>query len=379
MSIDENNPSRFVLPRIQAIEGYVPGEQRNDPEIIKLNTNENPFPPTPGVRRALAGACEEGALQKYPNPVSAALREELASRFRQQSKNVLVGNGSDDILSILFRTFLDEHSSFVIPDPTYSLYPVLSSIIGARTHLVPVQSGWGIDFQRLLDAVGALNDRGERTPFVIFANPNAPTGVYESIDSVLRFAKENRAITIVDEAYVQFGGESVMAYAGTEEFPRLIAIGTFSKSYSLAGQRIGWAVAHESIIREMDKIRDSYNVSSLGQVAALAALRDDVEHQKNLAAIVETRNSVSQELKRRGFSFPESRTNFLFARLPEAVFPGETAARKAQRYTEYLASKKILIRYFKDEPCAESVRISIGTREQMEMLLRVTDEFLESK
>jgi histidinol-phosphate aminotransferase len=368
------DPLSLVLPRIRSMHGYAPGEQLNDPEIIKLNTNENPFPVPEAVQTALIDEIHRNRLHKYPDPIASELRAALARKIGRESANILAGNGSDDVLSILFRCLLDERSTFIMPWPTYSLYPVLGDLVGARSVRVPLRSDWSIDFDALLSAV-RIESRSGRVPFVIFANPNAPTGLSAERSSVLAFARENPAITIADEAYVEFGAESVMGVAGTEEFPRLIATGTFSKAYSLAGQRIGWLVAHPQLISEMDKIRDSYNLSRLAQVSALAALADEGEHTGRLAIIIETREFAGSEFSKKGFTFPKSKTNFLFVRPPESVRPSISPRERAKAYVEFLRMEKILVRHFDDDACSDYVRITIGTREQMERLLEATDRF----
>ena len=361
----------FVISNIRSMEGYTPGEQFNDPEIIKLNTNENPFPATQNVLDALNDEIQKNKLHLYPNPTSQMLRQTIAEKYGQSEKCVLIGNGSDDVLSIVFRTFINSEAGFVIPWPTYSLYPVLSEIHGSFHEKVFLKDDWHMDFTEM-DALIRKKSKEKRI-MTIFANPNAPTGVFEKRDDVLTYAKQSPGLTLIDEAYIAFGGESVMSFAGTAEYPRLMACGTLSKSHSLAGQRIGWIIAHEDLIYEMDKVRDSYNLSRLAQVAAHAAIRDDEEYKKRFMVVVENRNFLASELKKRGFSFPESHSNFLFVRPPCG---SDDAGRLADKYYEFLRRNKILIRYFPGDKTGNHVRITIGKKEQLEKLLQMTDIFL---
>ncbi|MDH5654731.1 MAG: histidinol-phosphate transaminase [Spirochaetia bacterium] len=360
----------FVLKNIREMEGYTPGEQINDPEIIKLNTNENPFPPSRKVKEALSNEISRNRLQLYPDPASYELRKAIASRFGRSEKNVIIGNGSDDVLTILFRTFLNHEAGFIIPWPTYSLYPVLAGIQNVPCFKVPLKKEWKINFPGILEEL----NRHSKNKMVIFANPNAPTGNFEEPNHVLSFVKSNPVLTLVDEAYISFGGKSLMPDAGTDDYPRLMACGTFSKSHSLAGQRIGYIVAHEDLIFEMDKARDSYNLSRLSQISALAALEDEEEYQKRFETIMQTRKFLSSELRKRGFDFSESLANFIFVS-PPGLSRHEGNA--AEKYYTFLKEKKILIRYFSETSTQNHVRITIGKKEEIEKLLEATDLFLK--
>ena len=363
--------SDFVNSNVRVMNGYAPGEQFNDPEIIKLNTNENPFPATRAVLDALSEEIEKNRLHLYPNPASQQLRQAIAEKFNRSERCVLIGNGSDDILSIVFRTFLNHENKFIIPWPTYSLYPVLSDIAGTSFKKIPLKENWHLDFKAMNAAAAEISHNAE--VMTIFANPNAPTGVFEKPEDVLSYCEKNSGLTLVDEAYIAFGGESVMPAAGSDEYPRLMACGTFSKSHSLAGQRIGWIVAHEDLIYEMDKVRDSYNLSRLAQVAGLAAVQDDHEYNKRFEIIIENRKFISTELKKRGFTFPESYANFIFVKPPEVSVKTDDTARD---YYEFLKKNKILIRYFPGEVTGSHVRITVGRKEQLEKLIEITDLFL---
>jgi histidinol-phosphate aminotransferase len=363
------DPVASILPRIRAMHGYVPGSQTEDPEIIKLNTNENPFPVPDKVRAALTAEIDADVLQKYPNPTAAPLRATVGRLIGgdvgdDPGRRVLIGNGSDEVLSILFRATLDPDDGLVFARPTYSLYPVLADILGAKCMEVDVREDWRMDLPEM------ARTAADNAKLLIIANPNAPTGLVEDKADLLRIARENPGLTLVDEAYVAFGGESVAAEAGTDEYPRLLACGTFSKAYSLAGQRIGWMIAHPTLIHEFDKIRDSYNLSRLAQVAGLAALEDIAELNRRTGIIVENRTALMSELRALGFECLESKANFVFVRPPERFAKGGASA--ARGYFEHLQRHKIMVRYFPTGRIADWVRITIGTAEQNAKLIQAT-------
>ena len=362
------DPIASILPRIRAMHGYVPGTQTEDPEIIKLNTNENPFPVPEKVRAALKAEIDADVLQKYPNPTAASLRAAVGRLIGGDAgddpgRRVLIGNGSDEVLSMLFRATLAPKDRLVFARPTYSLYPVLADILGATCVEVDVREDWRMDLP-------AMTATAREARLLIIANPNAPTGLTEDKADLLRVAREHPGLTLVDEAYVAFGGESVAAEAGTDEYPRLLACGTFSKAYSLAGQRIGWMIAHPTLIREFDKIRDSYNLSRLAQVAGLAALEDIDELKRRTGIIIENRTALMNELRKLGFECLDSKANFLFVR-PPARFAGDGRS-AARGYFEHLERGKIMVRYFPTGRIADWVRITVGTAEQNARLLEVT-------
>lgn len=379
------------------MKGYVPGLQPSDPDIIKLNTNENPFPVSRRVREALLEEIQSDRLHLYPEARADRLRGAIGRKYGRDDSVILVGNGSDEVLSIVFRSLLAVGDRVVYPDPSYSLYPVLADLLGATGVAVPVDDDWRVDLDELLgEARGSTaqaddwsddrsDDRSETgekrtmgTPLTVITNPNAPTGIALTPKSLLDFARDNPGITLVDEAYVEFGAESVAKLAGTDEYPRLMCCNTFSKAYSLAGQRVGWLVAHSELIREMDKVRDSYNLSRLAQTAALAALQDEEEMRRRSVIVRENRESLSEELKKLGFQILPSSANFIYAGPPgETDNPDRNGKRAAtaRRYYEALRENKILIRYFDVPRLNEFVRITIGTAEQMEKLVRTTAEF----
>lgn len=373
-------PADFILSRVRAMHGYVPGLQRNDPEIVKLNTNENPFPVAPAVREAIETALRDDHLHLYPEPRSRELRTAIAGHVGLPAEHALIGNGSDEVLTILFRSLLNAGDSIVTASPTYSLYPTLTEILGARVQAIAV----GEDWQMNLAAMQSAMQPGSAAPggapkLAIITNPNAPTGLLENREAVLEFARANPALTLADEAYADFGDGSVASYAGTADYPRLLVCGTFSKTYSLAGGRVGWLLAHPDVIAELDKVRDSYNINRLTQVAALAALRDQDELKRRIAIIKDTRAKTIAGLTKLGFRVLPSQANFVFAQAPtnfanQHLPDGSPADSGGHACYEHLTARKILVRYFPGPRTGEFVRITIGTPEQMDKLLAVLGE-----
>ena len=365
-----SSPADLILPHIRSMHAYVPGLQTDDPEVIKLNTNENPFPISDLVKEYINKELASDNLQKYPQPTAAPLRQAIAAKYGRPPTTILAGNGSDEVLSILFRSVLDAHSRVVVANPSYSLYPIIADIVNADCVGVPVKEDWTMDLDKMLQEAGQRN-----TPLTVITNPNAPTGIAEEKSALLDFARTNPGLTLIDEAYVDFGGESLAFEAGSEDFPRLMTCNTFSKAYSLAGQRVGWMIAHPDIIKELDKIRDSYNLSRLAQTAAIAALNDKDEFTRRIKIIRGIRAMTVQELYELGFSTLKSSTNFIFTRPPDSAATNGKSA--AGAYFDYLNQKKIMVRYFPKPRLEDFVRITIGDMDQMDRLLEVTRDFLD--
>lgn len=362
------------------MEAYVPGKQISEPGIIKLNTNENPFPITDHVKKALLDEIEREEIQKYPDPTSSKLRKTLAIRFRTDESRIMIGNGSDEILSIIFRSTLDKGDIVVYPRPSYSLYPVLAKLTGADATEVEVNSDWTQDLEGMQRFASGTTPMGFFTPgarLTVIANPNAPTGLAESKSSLLNYVIRNAGLTLIDEAYAEFGAESLSDVAGTERYPRLMVCGTFSKSHSLAGQRVGWLIAHPDLIHEFDKVRDSYNVTRLSQVAALAALEDEQEIKSRIEEIKNNRDFLTQELRSMGFYCLDSSANFVYAKPPANVSKNQFQENAAKLLTEFMEKNNILIRYFGGNPrTVDYVRISVGKKEHLQMFLEKTREWL---
>jgi histidinol-phosphate aminotransferase len=327
----------------------VPGEQPAPGErVIKLNTNENPFPPSPRVLAAIRDIDGE-ALRRYPSPKADAFRATAAAVHGISADMILAGNGSDEILAIAVRTFLGPGDVLAYPDPTYSLYPVLAATCENRVVTVPWEPGWQLPIQALL-ATGARA--------IFFANPNAPTGTLVRPARVRELALAFDGLLLVDEAYVDFADESCLDLV--RELPNVMLCRTFSKGYSLAGLRFGYAIAAPALVLEMTKVKDSYNCDAISIRAATAALGDQDYARATWQAVREQRARMTGELRRRGWDVIPSQTNFLFA-----TCPGGEAA----EIYRALKRQGILVRYFDKPGLADKLRITIGTAEQNDALL----------
>lgn len=375
---DHNLPdfSNFIPAHIQAMQAYTPGQQPPlHSKIIKLNTNENPFPASPTVYKALKQALKEKRLHLYPDSSSSQLRQAIAKSYGLTPEHVLIGNGSDEILALLLRTIFSDNAlksrkSLLTCDITYSLYAVIAKGLNIQHTEVPLlEKNWHIDFSELLKQI---QDTSKQVALTILSNPNAPTSLIESSNELLKFAQVNPALTLIDEAYAPFMGEGLGKHIGEKKYERLLVCGTFSKAYSLAGQRIGWLLAHPELINAFDKLRDSYNVSYLAQVAALAAWEDKATNQKRMAIICQNRDYLQKGLLQLGFSSVEANGNFIFTQPPP---DGGTAF----EYARFLAQHKLLVRHFlKPERIANYVRISIGKRSQLRYLLKLSKKWISS-
>jgi histidinol-phosphate aminotransferase len=347
---------KFVRPLVRKLHPYVPGEQPKIAGLIKLNTNENPYPPSPKVLRAVKAAVDE-RLRLYPNPTAQPLREKLAKLHGCGPENVIVGNGSDELLALAVRAFTEPGEDFVqYYTPSYSLYPVLAAIHGVETRGVPLRPDFSAP-EKGWDRKAALS---------LITTPNAPSGrAYKTRELDAICAKQN-GVVILDEAYVDFAKENAMALA--LKHPHVIVSRTFSKAYSLCFQRVGYMVGNPVLIEAMDKLRDSYNVNGLGQVAALATLEDLDYYRANFVRIISTRENFSRELTALGFDVLRSATNFIFAKPP--CFAAEAWLAK-------LRENNILVRWFKYPETRDYLRITIGTEREMKITLR-TIRFLLS-
>ena len=343
--------SRYLSSRFAGLKEYVPGEQPQDMQYIKLNTNENPYPPAPGVQKAATEA-EISRLRLYSDPDCRLLREALAELYGIAPENIICGNGSDEILSFLFTAFCDAQTGVSYPDISYGFYSVFADINKISGQEIPL---WA-DFSICADDYCGLN----RT--VVIANPNAPTGLCLSTEDIERIVKSNpNNVVAIDEAYVDFGGESVVPL--TKRYDNLLVVQTFSKSRSLAGGRLGYAIGSEALMGDLNKIRNStnpYNVNSLTKAVGLASVREQDYYDNNVRKIVETREYTADELQKLGFKMTNSKTNFLFVK-----HPGLSGK---QLYLD-LKAQGILVRHFEKIRISEYNRITIGTREQMDTLL----------
>jgi histidinol-phosphate aminotransferase len=327
--------------------GYVPGKQPAADDYIKLNTNENPYPPSPRVLDALREAI--GAdLRLYSDPLASALRQKAAQIYGCEVEQVIAGNGSDDILTMVFRTFLDADDAVATAAPSYSLYNALSAMQNATCLEIPM----GPDYTLPAD----LDDYGAKVLLVV--NPNAPTGVLFSQEALRGLLERTQSMVVVDEAYADFAGESAIGLLA--EFPHLIVTRTMSKSYALAGMRLGLGFAHPQITAQMFKVKDAYNLDRLSIVAGCAALEDQAWLQETTTKIIRTRTHMLQALTDMGLEVPPSRSNFVFPRIPHG---------RAFEVYEALEQRRILVRYFSSPHVADSLRVTVGTDDEVEAFL----------
>lgn len=347
---------QHVRPCIRSMQGYVPGKQPADGVYIKLNTNENPYPPSPHVLAALQESIGSD-LRLYSDPLATALREKAAQLYGCSVDEVIAGNGSDDILTMIFRTFLDAGDSIATPSPSYSLYNVLSALQEAHCLEIPM----GTDY-RLPDD---LDSHGAKLLFIV--NPNAPTGVLFPLDVLRSLLEQTRHIVVVDEAYVDFAGDGTSAIPLLQHFPNLIVVRTFSKSYALAGMRLGLGFAHQELIAQMMKVKDSYNLDRLSIVAGVTALQDQAWLHDIVGRIIHTRTRVLDALQAMGLHVPPSRTNFVFPKIPDG---------RAEDIFQALEARHILVRYFRTPLTRDSLRVTIGTDTDMDVFLKTLQELL---
>jgi histidinol-phosphate aminotransferase len=336
-----------VRPNVRGMDGYTPGEQPRDGQYVKLNTNENPYPPSPRVLEAIREAATGERLRKYPDPVGTAFRQTAGRVLGVDPDGVLIGNGSDDILTIVTRAFVPEGGLVVSPTPSYLLYRTLAEIQGARFQTVPFTDNWELPTPWPV--------RGVDLTFL--PNPNSPSGSMIAPEAVERFAAELGEPLILDEAYVDFAETNGLALTRR---PGVIVTRSLSKSYSLAGIRFGFAVAHPTVVRELLKVKDSYNCDVLSLAAATAALEDQEYLRSTRAKILATRERSAAALAKLGFAVTPSQANFLWCRRSD---------RPVKPIYEELKRRLILVRYMSYDGYGDGLRISIGTDPEMDRLL----------
>jgi histidinol-phosphate aminotransferase len=345
----------YFRKNIEATEGYVPGEQPTDPSVIKLNTNENPYPPSPKVMEAVRQIGPE-QLRRYPHPLANPFRDKAAEIFGITRDMIICGNGMDDILNMTVRAFSGPEAALVFPVPTYTLYGVLAAIQASMVKEVP----WGTDYQLPFDAL--VQARGRVT---YLANPNAPTGTLVPLDEVARLADALDGVLCVDEAYVDFADMNCLELARTR--PNVLVMRTLSKGYSLAGLRFGYAVGDANLISGLMKVKDSYNADAIAIAAATAAIADQEYHKQTRRKVIQERQRLASALAELGMPALPSQSNFLFARC--------TRLGAAELY-ERLKARGILVRYFKSPGINDRVRITIGTPEQNDALIAALREMV---
>ena len=350
--------NRFWSKRIQNIVPYAPGEQPKDRQFIKLNTNECPYPPSPKVIEAINRAAGD-SLRLYPDPECVELRAAIAEREGLDVGQVFCGNGSDEILAFAFQAFFAPDREVVFPKITYSFYPVYTDFFGLKRREVPMNP----DFSDPIDLLCGNNGG------VVLANPNAPTGIAVGLDTVEKLLNANPdVVLIVDEAYIDFGADSAVKLIS--RYPNLLVIQTTSKSRALAGLRVGWAMGDENLIAALRCVRDSinsYTVDRLAQAGAAAAVRDEDYFQSIRARVMKTRVWTENTLKERCFTALPSQANFVFASHPD---------RPGKELLDGLRERGILVRWWDKPEIRDWLRISIGTDEDMEALVRALDELI---
>ena len=354
--------SRYLNKKFVKLEAYTPGEQPRDMQYVKLNTNESPFAPSEGVLRAVDSE-QVSMLNLYPDPTSAALKDAIAGLYGVERKNVFVSNGSDDILNFFFMAFCDEGEHPVkFPAISYGFYQVYAALYGTDYKKIPLKSDFSI---RIEDYFG--NDAN-----VVIANPNAPTGIALTRAEVERIVKANPdRVVLIDEAYVDFGAESSIEL--TKKYDNLLVVCTYSKSRSMAGARLGFAIGNETLIADLEKIKYStnpYNINRLTMVAGIAAIADNEYYVANCKRIEENREYTQRELVKLGFFVTDSKANFIFAKSDK--IGGEELYLK-------LKERGVLVRHFSSPDICEYNRITVGTREQMNILLEKIKEILKEK
>ena len=346
--------SDLIRKSVQAMSGYVPGEQPQSEDIVKLNTNENPYLPSADVQDILS-MIDVAALSRYPDPVCLELRKAIAELHGCEVENVFVGNGSDEVLALCIRAFVERDGSVGYFDPSYSLYPILSDIEDVEKR--PIALGAAFDWQMPEDYSASL---------FFLTNPNAPTSLKFSRENVEPFVQAFNGVVLIDEAYADFADENCMDLALANN--NVLVARTLSKAYSLAGIRLGYCVGNAELIGAMYKIKDSYNVNYLTQEIARVAILDQDTMRANVHAIVETRKRVVDKLSELGFEVCDSQSNFLWVKPPRTT---------AKALFEELRKKNIIVRYFgNDERTKDYLRITIGTAPEMFKFLDVVEELM---
>lgn len=356
--------SRFWSPVVGTLSPYVPGEQPKLQNLIKLNTNEHPYGPSPKVLDAIRAACDD-TLKLYPDPSSDSLRQTIAKTMGVQPGQVFVGNGSDEVLAHVFLALLKHERPLRFPDITYSFYPVYCGLYGIEYETVPLTADFRIDVEDYLPRADG------QAGAIIFPNPNAPTGRALSLAEVERIVAGNPgAVVVVDEAYVDFGGESAVGLVA--RYDNLLVVQTLSKSRSLAGLRVGFAVGSAELIDGLDRVKNSFNsypIDRLASAGAVAALEDTEYFEKTRQAVIETRSRMTAGLESLGFEVLPSAANFVFARHPSKDASGLAAA---------LRERSIIVRHFRHVRIDQFLRITVGTNEQVDVLLKGLAEVLQA-
>lgn len=343
---------------VRRVVPYTPGEQPQVTDVVKLNTNENPYPPSPSVR-AILEDFEYGRMRLYPDPDSSVLVDAIAKRYNVKSSQVFAGVGSDDVLSIAFMTFFGSDKPILFPNITYSFYDVWADVYRIPYKQIPLNSDFSINREDYITENGGI----------VIANPNAPTGVMETIENIEYIVKNNPdSVVIVDEAYVDFGGESCLPLV--EKYENLLVVQTYSKSRSMAGMRIGFAIGSEKLIKYMNDVKfsiNSYTMNPITQLCGAASMADEEYFRETVDKIIATRERSKARLTELGFVFPDSKTNFIFA---------SPQKKSAKCIFEELKKRNIFVRYWNKPIICDYLRISIGTDEEMDRLFNALEEII---
>jgi histidinol-phosphate aminotransferase len=349
----------YFRDNVERAEGYTPGFQPKAAAVVKLNTNENPYPPSPWVLKALAGIGPE-QLRRYPDPLGTAFREMAAELHGVRPGNIMCCNGGDDLLSIAIRACCDERRPLAYPVPTYSLYPVLARLQNCEAVEIPF--GKEFDLPAELAMTGAA--------LTILCNPNAPTGSFIRVEEIAALANKLTGVLLVDEAYADFAEDNCVPLV--RDFDNVIVLRSLSKGYSLAGLRFGYAIAPKDLIDGLLKVKDSYNVDAVAIALATAALEDQAYFRENVEKIKRERKALSEQLRSLGLAVPESHSNFVFAQ----VGANNHSPLSAGRIHEELARRNIFVRYWNVPGIGDKLRISVGTQEQNRRLIAALKEIL---
>ena len=345
--------SKFWSQVVRELEPYVPGEQPQIDGLIKLNTNESPYPPSPKVIDLMTHDAID-RLRLYPDPNSKKLKTTIANYYGVTTEQVFVGNGSDEVLALAFMAFFQQSQALLFPDISYSFYPVYCKLFGINFNTILLRDDYTINFSDYPEANGGI----------IFPNPNAPTAIGTSLENIEALLKKNtETVVIVDEAYIDFGGETAISLV--DKYPNLLVIQTLSKSRSLAGLRVGLAVGNKDLIDALDRVKNSFNsypIDQLAEAATVVAFEDDVYFKACRDKIIATREWTTRELEKLGFKVLPSQANFLFA---------QPVGKDAASVAQYLREHKILVRYFNKPRINQFLRITIGTDEQMQAMVDV--------
>ena len=346
----------MIAKHVRKLAGYVPGEQPKSKNVVKLNTNENAYPPSPKCAEVLK-KFDLDRLRRYCDPDCTALREALAKLNHTTPDRIFVGNGSDEILALCAKTFVENDESIGSLDPSYSLYKTLAAIRDVKwVGCDPSEEG------------RVKSEELRNVSLFLWTNPNAPTGEWREPKTIKAFANKFKGVVLVDEAYGDFARGNCMALATAKDNRNLIVMRTFSKSFSLAGLRVGYCVGPKDLIDALVKVKDSYNVDAIAQAVALAAVKDIAWMKKNVKAIVDMRRRFTAELEKRGWNVLPSESNFVFAKPP--------APQKAEKIFSALKERNIFVRYFRGPKTGDRLRVTIGTNAQMKKLLAALDKII---